>query len=72
MAACHRYQEKTNRRITFEYALMRGINDLFEQAGQLADLAAALRCHVNLIPLNPTAGSPYQPSSDEAGFGFRR
>lgn len=71
MAACHRYQEKTNRRITFEYALMRGINDSFEQAGQLADLLATLRCHVNLIPLNPTAGSPYQPSSDEAALRFQ-
>lgn len=71
MAACHRYQEKTNRRITFEYALMRGINDSFEQAGQLADLLATLRCHVNLIPLNPTAGSSYQPSSDEAALRFQ-
>ena len=71
IAACHRYQEKTNRRITFEYALMRGINDSFEQAEQLVDLVATLRCHVNLIPLNPTAGSPYQPSCDEAALRFQ-
>ncbi len=71
MAACLRYQQHTNRRITFEYALMRGINDSFEQAGQLADLLVTLRCHVNLIPLNPTAGSPYQPSSEEAALRFQ-
>ncbi|NOX63371.1 MAG: 23S rRNA (adenine(2503)-C(2))-methyltransferase RlmN [Chloroflexi bacterium] len=72
MAACHQYQQVTRRRITFEYALMRGINDSAQQAQQLADLLAGLRCHVNLIPLNPIPNSPYQPSSEEATRRFQQ
>ncbi len=64
MDALVRYQEATRRRVTFEYAMMQGINDSAEQAHLLVDLLAPLhRPHVNLIPLNPTPGSPYQPSS---------
>jgi 23S rRNA (adenine2503-C2)-methyltransferase len=62
MAACRYYVERTGRRISFEYALIRGINDSPEQACQLARLVDGLLCHVNLIPLNPVAESPYQPS----------
>lgn len=62
MAACRRYVKRTGRRITFEYALMDGINDSLKQARQLAKLLKGLLCHVNLIPLNPVAGSPYRPS----------
>jgi 23S rRNA (adenine2503-C2)-methyltransferase len=62
LAACHRYVERTRRRITFEYALMHGVNDEVAQARQLADLLHGLLCHVNLIPLNPVEGSPFQPS----------
>ncbi len=61
--ACHAYVERTGRRVTFEYALMEGVNDLWEHAQQLADLVRGLRCHVNLIPLNPTPASPYKASS---------
>jgi 23S rRNA (adenine2503-C2)-methyltransferase len=62
MAACHHYVERTGRRISFEYALINGINDSLEQARQLAHLVDGLLCHFNLIPLNPVAESPYQPS----------
>lgn len=62
LAACRRYVERTHRRITFEYALMRGINDSVALAEELAGLLQGLLCHVNLIPLNPVSGSPYQPS----------
>jgi len=62
MAACRHYAERTGRRISFEYALINGINDSPEQARQLAHLLAGLFCHVNLIPLNPVPESPYQPS----------
>ncbi len=62
MAACRHYFERTGRRISFEYALINGINDSPEQARQLAHLLAGLFCHVNLIPLNPVPESPYQPS----------
>ncbi len=72
MAACQRYQAKTRRRVSFEYALMAGVNDAPDQAQQLADLLTGLHCHVNLIPLNPTPGSPYQPSSDEDVRRFRQ
>lgn len=72
LAACHRYVKKTGRRLTFEYALMRGINDAPQHAEQMADLLADLLCHVNLIPLNPIPDSPYQPSSDEDAARFQR
>jgi len=72
MAACRDYVQKTGRRITFEYALMEGINDSLEQARQLGHLLEGLTCHVNLIPLNPTVGSPYQPSSREMALAFQR
>ena len=62
MDACRHYFERTGRRISFEYALINGINDSPEQARQLAHLLAGLFCHVNLIPLNPVPESPYQPS----------
>lgn len=63
ISAGREYVARTGRRITFEYALMDQVNDLLEHARQLADLLRDLRCHVNLIPLNPTPGSPYQASS---------
>lgn len=62
MQACHMYQAATKRRITFEYALMSGVNDSPAQARQLAQLLKGFSAHVNLIPLNPTAGSPLQPA----------
>ncbi len=72
MAACRDYAQETGRRITFEYALMEGINDSLEQAQRLGRLLQGLTCHVNLIPLNPTVESPYQPSSHKAALAFRR
>lgn len=62
LAACRRYVERTHRRITFEYALMRGINDSPALAEELVSLLSGLLCHVNLIPLNPVSGSPFQPT----------
>ncbi len=54
--ACRYYVEKTGRRITFEWALIHGVNDSPEIARQLAARLRGLLCHVNAIPLNPTAG----------------
>lgn len=51
--ACRYYFEKTGRRITFEYALVGGVNDGEEDARELAALISDLNCHVNLIPVNP-------------------
>ncbi len=71
LAACGRYVARTGRRITFEYALIEGLNDSVEQARSLAHLLKGLLCHVNLISLNPVDGSPYRPSSRKrvAAFG---
>lgn len=57
--ACREYVLKTNRRITFEYALIDGINDNKEQAGELGRLLKGLLCHVNLIPLNQVEEREY-------------
>ena len=64
LAAVQRYIAKTNRRVTFEYALMAGINDGVAEARELAQKLQPLLCHVNVIPLNPIPDSPYQPTSD--------
>ncbi len=60
--ACRQFVEATNRRITFEYALIHGQNDTPEEATRLRNLLQGLMCHVNVIPLNPTAGYDGSPS----------
>ena len=70
LEAVRRYVAKTRRRVTFEYALMAGINDAPELAQEMAAKLHDLLCHVNLIPLNPVADSPFQPSSDAAAAHF--
>jgi 23S rRNA (adenine2503-C2)-methyltransferase len=59
-----RYFKKTGRRVTFEYALMDGINDSPEIAEELSVLLQGNGSHVNLIPINPTAGDFKRPSDD--------
>lgn len=56
LEACRYYVKTTNRRITFEYALIDGVNDSTEAAEGLAQAIRGMICHVNLIPLNPTRG----------------
>lgn len=53
MAACRDYAVRTGRRVTFEYALLAGLNDSREHAVKLGRLLAGMLCHVNLIPVNP-------------------
>ncbi len=65
MEACGYYFDQTGRRITFEYSLVGGVNDTREDARLLAGLAGPLRCHVNLIPVNPIKEREYVQS--EAG-----
>ncbi|MGI9602019.1 MAG: 23S rRNA (adenine(2503)-C(2))-methyltransferase RlmN [Acidimicrobiales bacterium] len=55
-AACARYLEAKGRRLSFEWALIAGVNDRPSDAAELAEIAYRLRAHVNLIPLNPTPG----------------
>ena len=69
--AGRRYYKKTGRRVTFEYALMAGINDSPEIAVELANLLHGNGSHVNLIPINPTAGDFKRPTPDTV-YQFER
>ena len=71
MGACRDYARETGRRVTFEYALIQEVNDAPSQAKRLARLTKGMPRHVNLIPLNPTAESEYQPSSPQRVKAFR-
>ena len=62
--AGRRYFQKTGRRVTFEYALMAGINDSPKIAKELSSLLQGNGSHVNLIPINPTAGDFKRPSQE--------
>ncbi len=65
------YIDKTNRRVTFEWALIKGVNDTVEEAKALVSLVRGLLCHVNLIPVNPVEGYPGQASPHRAVDAFR-
>ncbi|MFC4455738.1 23S rRNA (adenine(2503)-C(2))-methyltransferase RlmN [Deinococcus sonorensis] len=65
MASAREYQAVTGRRVTFEYAMLRGVNDQLWQAELLADLLRGLVSHVNLIPMNPWEGSGFEESSEQ-------
>jgi 23S rRNA (adenine2503-C2)-methyltransferase len=69
--ACRRYALRTGRRLTFEYVLIGGCNDLPEHARELGRLLRGLPCHVNLIPLNPVPEWNLRPSTGEATARFR-
>ena len=71
MDACREYVERTHRRITFEWALIRDVNDTPEQARKLVGLLRGLLCHVNVIPLNPTAKFPGQATTLERARAFQ-
>lgn len=61
---CRRFPLKKRNRITFEYVLLDGVNDTSEDARRLVKLLAGIKAKVNLIPLNPAAGIPYDRPSD--------
>lgn len=65
LAACGRYFEKTGRRISFEYAMIRDLNDTPRHASLLAEKLAGTGSHVNLIPLNEVPESKLRPSTPE-------
>lgn len=65
MAAVRRYQKTTGRRVSFEYSMVRGVNDSDACARQLAGLIRGMGAHVNLIPINPVDGSPYSATDAE-------
>ena len=70
-AACHRYFDRTGRRISFEYAMIDGVNDNDWQADLIAKRIRGMPGHVNLIPLNDVVESPYKPSRRIAAFQKR-
>ena len=70
-AACHDYFQKTGRRISFEYAMIDGVNDHDWQADLIARRIAGMPGHVNLIPLNEVVESPFKPSRRIAAFQKR-
>ena len=72
MDECEAYFKKTGRRISFEYAMIDGVNDSPEQAALLARHAARVGAHVNLIPLNHVDESPLKPTPPERIAAFRK
>ncbi|KAK9104503.1 hypothetical protein Scep_021347 [Stephania cephalantha] len=64
-------QDKHNYKVLFEYVMLAGINDSFEDARRLIDLVQGIPCKINLISFNPHIGSPFRPTSDEKMIAFR-
>ncbi len=69
--ACKYYIEKTNKRISFEYALAKENNDNLEDAKRLVKLLKGMLCHVNLIPINKIENGNYTKSTNENIMKFR-
>ena len=71
MKACRYYIEKTNKRISFEYALAKDNNDNLDDAKELVKLLKGMLCHVNLIPINKIENGKYVKSTNENIIKFR-
>lgn len=71
LAACDHYFAKTGRRISYEYSLVRGVNDNLEEARLLIKLLKGKNCHVNLIPVNPIKERNFTPSLDQDILKFK-
>lgn len=71
LLACQEYYEKTGRRLTFEYSLVRGVNDNLEEARALVELLKGMHGHVNLIPVNPIKERDYVQSEQKAIVNFK-
>jgi len=71
LEACKYYIKETNRRISFEYALINGENDTKEDANGLIKLLKGMLCHVNLIPINKIQNGKYSKTSIETAMKFR-
>ncbi len=71
MDACRYYQSKIRRRMSFEYTLIKGINDDLELAKKLASLLKGMIAHVNLIPLNPMSEFPYHAPDSKQVKAFQ-
>lgn len=69
--ALKNYVDKTGRRITIEYLLIKDLNDTIDSAKQLADYLRDIKCNINLIPYNPTAKNDYQRPSNNSIMKFK-
>jgi len=72
IAACRKYAASTKRRVTFEYALIDGINDSKQCARELALKIRGMLCHVNLIPANPVEGGKFKKSGADRVEIFKK
>ncbi|HPU35876.1 MAG TPA: hypothetical protein PLA91_03665, partial [Bacillota bacterium] len=72
IASCRDYARETGRRVTFEYALIKGVNDHDEHAVELGRLLSGMLAHLNLIPANPVPERGITPPSRERVKEFRR
>ena len=71
LSACSYYFEKTGRRVSYEYSLVRGVNDNKEEAKRLIELLKNMKGHINLIPVNPIEERDYKESSKKAIYEFK-
>ena len=69
--ALKKYIEKTGRRITIEYLLIKDLNDTLESVKELAHYLKDIKCNINLIPYNPTAKNDYQKPSNNSIMRFK-
>lgn len=72
LAACREYAQATGRRVSFEYALIEGVNDSAECAAELAAKLKGMLCHVNLIPVNEIAETEYRRSGKQRVYAFQQ
>ncbi len=72
LEACREYQAITTRRISFEYALIEGVNDSVECADELARRLKGIMCHINLIPANPVKENSFKKPDKNKIFSFRQ
>lgn len=71
LKACRYFFDKTGRRLTFEYSLVAGVNDMVEGADALGSLLKGINCHVNLIPVNPIKERDFRQSDKQAIERFK-
>lgn len=71
LEACKYYIDKTNKRVTFEYALIKDVNDTLENARELCKLLKGMLCHVNLIPVNAVRENDYRKSEQKSIMRFK-
>ena len=71
LSACKYYEEETGKRISFEYALIKGLNDSKNDAERLVELIRDIKSHVNLIPINEIEERTFRKTSNENVIKFR-